>query len=107
MQFSSIFHKTTEVRCYELAIGRDEAGGDGCKNWSFPNTHTTYIYTHTHTQMMTVCVFSQTGLVSGDADVALTNSAAPIKKITKDKGWTTHTHTHTYNSEAIPLSTVI
>lgn len=42
-------------------------------------------------------LYVPTGLVSADADVALTNPAAPIKKLTKDKGWATlctHTHTH-------------
>lgn len=34
--------------------------------------------------------------MSADADVALTNTAAPIKKIAKDKGWTTHIYTHTH-----------
>lgn len=49
-----------------------------------------YTYTQTHV------LFVSTGLVSVDADVALTNTAAPIKKITKDKGWATHTHTDTH-----------
>ena len=58
--------------------------------------------THTHTNATTLCSHTltvlslSTGLVSADADVALPNPAAPIKKITKDKGWTSHTHTHTH-----------
>lgn len=68
-----------------------------------------YANTCVHTVMPThnQSMFRSTGLVSADADVALTNSTPPIKKITKDKGWTTHSHTHLNISEDIPLLALI